>query len=71
MVTAFQHYNDVTDRRAASVWPPCGCPLELSHTSKNNGNPDLVCEKFIFLSLFPNQNIDGGYSKDRLNAGKL
>ena len=25
MVTSFYHNNDVTDRRATSVWPTCGC----------------------------------------------
>ena len=56
MVTSFQHYNDVTDRCAASmrlsVFYLClglvrVCEIEISHMGKNNGNPDLVCEKQI------------------------
>ena len=30
MVTSFIHYNDVTDRRATSVRPTCGCSFSLS-----------------------------------------
>ena len=53
MVTSYL-YNDVTDRRAASVrlfvfylslglvWV---CEIETSHMGENNRNPDLVCEK--------------------------
>ena len=25
------------------------CEIELSHMSKNNGNHDFVCEKYLFL----------------------
>ena len=32
IVTSFSHNNDVTDLRAASVWPTCGCSFfYLSH----------------------------------------
>ena len=55
MVTSFLHYNDVTDRHAASVRTTCGCSffifptgwyryVRLSHMGKINGNRDLVCE---------------------------
>ena len=61
MVTQFLHYNDVTDRRAVSVRPTFRCSfffylshwqvqvyeIELSHMGKNNGNPELMCEKII------------------------
>ena len=58
MVTSFKHYNDVTDRRVASVrlfvfylslglvWV---CEIEISHMGKNNGNLDLVCEKILSI----------------------
>ena len=26
------------------------CEIEISHMGKNNGNPDLVCEKKVILS---------------------
>ena len=50
MVTPFNHYNDVTDRRAVvrfylSLGLVRVCEIKLSHMGKNNGNPDLVCEK--------------------------
>ena len=32
MVTSFLHYNDVTDRRAASVRPTCGCSFFIFPT---------------------------------------
>ena len=56
LMMSFQHYNDVTDRCAASmrlfVFYLClglvqVCEIEISHMGKNNGNPDLVCEKQI------------------------
>ena len=25
------------------------CEIELSHMNKNNGNPDLVCDKYLYL----------------------
>ena len=28
------------------------CEIELSHMGKNNGNPDLVCEKIWYILLF-------------------
>ena len=28
------------------------CDIELSHMGKNNGNPDLVCEKILYLCYF-------------------
>ena len=54
MVMSFSHFNDVMDRRAASVrlficYLSLGlvqvCKIEISHMGKNNRNPDLVCEK--------------------------
>ena len=60
IVTSFYHYNDVTDRRAASVrlfvflifLGLVGvCGLEISHMGKNNGNTDLVCEKNDSVTL--------------------
>ena len=58
-------YNDFTDRRVASVRPTCDfscffrphglervCELDLSQTGKNNGNPDLVCEKYLPVHQF-------------------
>ena len=40
------------------MWPACGCSffsfpwagkeIELSHMGKNNGNPDLACEKIDY-----------------------
>ena len=31
------------------------CEKEISHMDKNNGNPDLVCEKDYFFAIYPNQ----------------
>ena len=28
------------------------CEIEISHMGKNNGNPDLVCEKTVFKISF-------------------
>ena len=28
---------------------------EISHMGKNNGNPDLVCEKNVYCTLFNRQ----------------
>ena len=57
----FNTYNNVTDRRAVEVrlsvyYLSHGlvrvCDIELSHMSKNNGNPDLVCEKLYWYPIF-------------------
>ena len=51
MVTSFYHCNDVKERCRADVrlfvflsFPRAGMGMR-SHMGKNNGNPDLVCEK--------------------------
>ena len=64
-MTSFKHYNDITDQRAARVQLTCGCSffylshwlvrvceIELSHTSNNNRNPDLVCENTASLTQY-------------------
>ena len=61
-MVSFQHNDDVTDRRAASVLPTCGCSffifsvglvrvceIRLSHIDKNHANPDLACENYNIL----------------------
>ena len=48
MVTSFKHYNDVMDRRAASVRRRAAVRFlyfPRAGAGKNKGNPDLVCEK--------------------------
>ena len=58
MVTSFKHYNDVTDRRAASVrlfvfYLSLGlaqvCEIEISHMGENNRNHDLLYENNTYL----------------------
>ena len=56
MVTSFQHYNDVTNRRAPSVqlfvfYLSLGLVRVCEIIGKNNDNSDLVCENNLSHAL--------------------
>ena len=44
-----QIFPTVSLHRDHSILYALVCEKELSHMGKNNGNPDLVCEKDLYL----------------------